>query len=442
MRVEKIHFAFSGISLVEKAVTFEQLTQSSDAGAGTLNYNNATLPNGASMAQRLGGIGSYIQTTISNVTNSEAISISLSIYDDDNYGWNSTNIDNSLINIYHVSGTIYYALTGDFFTPHSVGTVSVNDILRLRRATQDDLVFEQSSNGISFSVLHTFTGLLAYVDYPYIKTINAIQGSSKHLYLVRGLGLKNKTYDFGSINPLFIFTGESNSGGFGVNSDATAGELAVHTTINILNNTTLASFDNLQIGVNNLVGHAGLTDNATHGWELEMANIADLGRISTPIALVKAGQGGTVITNWDVGNTSYLGTNCWQIFQDRVNAALSIHPTYTPIIFYEQAVNDGIAGTDIDLWTTKTIAHFNKIRALSGFSNIKIIMQKIPNTSGTVGYYAAYNAKMDIIASSLSNVYTINPQIADMRDPYHTSYKGNKYVCDKYFLSAFGLTDY
>jgi hypothetical protein len=99
-----------------------------------------------------------------------------------------------------------------------------------------------------------------------------------------------------SYAPLIIFTGESNSGGLAPNSALSSSESPPRRSVQILNNATL-TIQTMQIGVNNLIAHTGLIDNATHGWENELANAAEAGRFNQqPIFLVKTGQGGSVIT--------------------------------------------------------------------------------------------------------------------------------------------------
>ena len=73
---------------------------------------------------------------------------------------------------------------------------------------------------------------------------------------------------------LVIITGESNSGGFALNSEATTEEVAPRSAVQILDNDVLA-FRPLDIGTNNLLGHAGLKPTETHGFELELANRAE-----------------------------------------------------------------------------------------------------------------------------------------------------------------------
>lgn len=118
--------------------------------------------------------------------------------------------------------------------------------------------------------------------------------------------------------------GESNSGGVASNSGIAT---TAHSEVKLLDNTGLASFDSLAIGVNNLVGHTGLSANATHGWEYGLyQRIAANGfaphSSSKPVYLLKAGQGGSTFAEWGVGDASgYLAT-----FATRWAAALALLP--------------------------------------------------------------------------------------------------------------------
>jgi hypothetical protein len=78
----------------------------------------------------------------------------------------------------------------------------------------------------------------------------------------------------------FVFTGESNSGGIGLNSEAAPTELAVRPRVQIMNLTSsLFGFEPLRVGVNNLRDHAGLEDyyDSCHGFEIALANSIEAG---------------------------------------------------------------------------------------------------------------------------------------------------------------------
>lgn len=231
----------------------------------------------------------------------------------------------------------------------------------------------------------------------------------------------NKFFVDSPNNTLFVFTGESNTGGIALNSDATAFELTSTSNIKILNNTTLTSFDDLHIGVNNLVGHAGLGapyNTTTHSWELQMINRVSAGTFNKiPTYIVKAGQGGTKIADWYVGATTYLSTNCWQILQDRVDAAISImHPSRI-VFFYQQVLND-TGGTDQTTWMNDTIAHFAKIRVK--YPNSVIIFLE-PMTTYSSWYHYIESA----VAASQPNTYFVS-SIGATYNALHYDYAGQK----------------
>lgn len=229
-----------------------------------------------------------------------------------------------------------------------------------------------------------------------------------------------------SQNLLIVFSGESNSGGQARNVDAAGGELGARANTLILNNSTL-EFETLNIGVNNLLGHFNFTptqQGELHSWELGLANLRDAGTLRTPLRLVKTGQGGSVIANWDVG-ANYSGVvEPWTKFQERVDAALAIlNPTGTKFgLLYHQGINDIIAGTAVATWKTKTKDHFTKIRAKYG--TVPIVMGKIQSTAGAA--YSNYNTAIEEIATEMSEVYWVAVEDLPKDDIYHFSYAGQK----------------
>ena len=225
---------------------------------------------------------------------------------------------------------------------------------------------------------------------------------------------------------LLVFTGESNTGGRALNSLATTAEKASTSSVKILNNTSLTSFDDLAIGVNNIIDHAGLNPDTTeHSWELQLIQRVIGGTFNTnPTYLVKAGQGGTKIADWYVGATTYLGVNVWQKLQDRVDAAIALRQAAgkSPqvVFFYQQGINDSLNGTNITTWTNDTIAHFAKIRVK--YPGSIIIFLKIPAA------FSGYSTAIDnVIAGSGANTYSVSSNGATMGiDSNHYSYSGQK----------------
>ena len=101
---------------------------------------------------------------------------------------------------------------------------------------------------------------------------------------------------------VIVSTGESNSGGYALNTSASALEVSSRPEVQIWNVNTDV-FENLDIGTNNNLDHNGLTS-ATHGWELQLANDVAEGvwsSIQDPLYYVQTGQGGSTITQWEVG---------------------------------------------------------------------------------------------------------------------------------------------
>lgn len=227
---------------------------------------------------------------------------------------------------------------------------------------------------------------------------------------------------------LIVFAGESNSGGYALNSDATGGELGARNSIKIWDNIGNASWQTLNIGVNNLLGHAGFnsTDQTTrHGWELGLANTTDTGGIKPyPIYLVKTGQGGSTISQWSIGDASgYMAT-----FTSRVNNAKAsldaLGIKYKIRVFYSQGINDRIAGTTNATWKSATITHLSDMRAVLG-AGTPIIMTKMMTNNGN----DVYNADIASICSTVSNTSFVDPGSATVQgDGNHWTYAGMKSI--------------
>lgn len=215
---------------------------------------------------------------------------------------------------------------------------------------------------------------------------------------------------------LVIFNGESNSGGQAVNLDLSAAERGQRNAVRILNNTSLV-FEPLEIGVNNLLGHDGL-GLTTHGWELGLANNAN--KLIPPIYLVKTGQGGSRISEWNTGGSNY------NRFLSRTNEAkqfaISNSINFKPILWYSQGINDAVASppTEIATWKTATIAHFDKMRLQ--FPNMPILF------SNVTPIYPAFTATIQEICNEYSNCYFISTSGAAQKDANHWSYDGMKLI--------------
>lgn len=266
-----------------------------------------------------------------------------------------------------------------------------------------------------------------------------------------GLGLtsqRRQASDGGPSAWLFVFTGESNSGGFAPNASASAPELAPRPEVNWWNVNT-SVFQSLDIGTNNNLDHAGLTS-STHGIELELANAVAAGRFgSTPVYAVQTGQGGSNVQDWLVGSA----TGFWTKFLNRTQAARAAAPsTARIVVFYSQGINDAVgnnlyggagATTDPATWKTRTLAHHAKIRAELG-ADVLIVM----TTFRAISTYIPFNTRIQEIAAESGGLTLAigtpdNTGVEWLPDGNHWSYLGNKTLCERFIdavLTQFGQT--
>jgi hypothetical protein len=227
-------------------------------------------------------------------------------------------------------------------------------------------------------------------------------------------------------NLLIIFSGESNSGGFAPNSQAPVSELGLRPNVRILNNSFL-KFEPLDIGVNSLIDHAGLSGvySNIHGFELGLANEADAGKLGRdPIYLVKTGQGGSTIQSWGVGDTYYTK------FLARTRAARAVFTaaktTVLPILWYTQGINDAFYNSiTVSEWKTLTLAHFAKIR--QEIPDLIILFAEITPKWGV------YNQAIAEVVAATSNCYLIkNTNATVLPDLNHWDYFGAKLIASRF----------
>jgi hypothetical protein len=232
----------------------------------------------------------------------------------------------------------------------------------------------------------------------------------------------------------FVFAGESNSGGIAFNSAATASELAPRAAVQIMNlySGTFA-FENLDIGFNNLVDHAGLSTSAlyvpvppnniaVHGMELGLANAVEASTFpgSNVVYLVKTGQGGSRIAEWDAGGVY------WTKFLARTDAAKAKLPANTRwVVWYSQGINDAIAAVPIATWKAATIAHLAKIK--TQLPGCQIILTEFQSMPANAGYPAVNQAIREIVTAdpTLSSVDTTG---AATDGANHWSYAGYRNI--------------
>lgn len=225
----------------------------------------------------------------------------------------------------------------------------------------------------------------------------------------------------------FVFAGESNAGGLALNSSASAGELAAHPSVQIMiENLTFATLD---IGSNNIFDHANITDNATyvpspgvinvHGMELGLVRAVEAGQFVgvETVHLVKTGQGGSTIAQWNDGGAY------WTKFTDRTDAAKALLPSNTQwVVWYSQGLNDVAGGTAVATWKTATIAHLAKIKTeLPGCVIVMTQFQGLTNND------ANYNTAIAEIAAADPSVVAYVAATGAANDGgNHWSYAGFK----------------
>ena len=227
--------------------------------------------------------------------------------------------------------------------------------------------------------------------------------SNRTFHIQNGQGLR-----------LIVFTGESNSGGYALNSDATGGELGVRNSIQLWDNVGMTSFTPLNIGVNNLLGHTGFTlleTTTRHGWELGLANIYDkLGMAY----VVKTGQGGSVLTDWGTAGAYYT------TMKARINGAKSVQNFKSIVFFYTHGVNDRIAGTSTGTFKTRVQTHIANIKA--DYPGAKFVMLKNMTNNGN----DVYNTVIQEIDDADSDLVSVACSTLVQGDGNHYTYAGQK----------------
>lgn len=217
--------------------------------------------------------------------------------------------------------------------------------------------------------------------------------------------------------PLVIFIGESNSGGQALNTALTAAEKAVRPAVQILNNTTL-TFEPLQIGVNNNLDHDRLPPTTMHGWEAGLADSAEAGEWADQVFLLKAGQGGSTLVQWDAG-TAYSTK-----FSARFAAASAAIRAdgYEPQVYIWMSIgiNDHLGGTSVAEFGSRLIAWTARIRAITGAAPVMITRLPVP--------YDSYNAAIDQIDQDDPLMWGISTQNAPRDDVSHWSSAGMKRI--------------
>lgn len=226
---------------------------------------------------------------------------------------------------------------------------------------------------------------------------------------------------------LIMFAGESNSGGLGVNALASAGELAAQQYVRIFNPTT-RTLQQLDIGTNNLIGHSSFPENATHGWELELANQA-FARFADTVILVKCGQGGSTISQWVKGTTPmYYDTAI-----SRINKTISLLKAegkqVDMYLWWSQGINDAEASVSAATWATNTKKVFANFRRDLG--SFPIIMTRLIGSGNN--YDATLTGTLKNRDDGIFHIYTPQSSVGDsLLDVKHWNYLGLKAVANRF----------
>lgn len=147
-----------------------------DAGSGTLNGINSTLPAGATATKKIVGDG-YLEAKIT----ASASGLLLVIYssNDGNYTFPGT----STADIYSYNGNIYKYINSN------IGPIGSYAWIRMR-IIGNDVYYQASVDGISYDTLESDIGVLSGITNRYIKAVFASNSTSQSLQSVRGSGLQ------------------------------------------------------------------------------------------------------------------------------------------------------------------------------------------------------------------------------------------------------------
>lgn len=259
--------------------------------------------------------------------------------------------------------------------------------------------------------------------------ILVIEASGQKKFLGIARNANNNISDTSSQPILFFISGESNATGYANNGFASSPELASR-SLKILNNSSYV-FEGLDIGTNNIINAAGSVVNCPgcvdHGMELQLANSLDSGYFGNhPAYLVKGGQGGSAISEWETTDAYY------DSLINRLTRAISLIRTQTgrePVLIwlYSQGINDMLIPTSSSSWKTSTKNLFANLRSemntVIGYSiTIPILMTRF---SGMTPNDQDYETVIGEIDTEVSDCHAFSTS-TDLRDTHHWQYGGHK----------------
>ena len=227
---------------------------------------------------------------------------------------------------------------------------------------------------------------------------------------------------------LFVFFGESNSGGIAPNSSATIQELAPR-NLKILNNSTL-QIEPLDIGTNNLIGHSGLEYAMynSHGMELELANKYDENFFpNNDVILVKCGQGGSKVSEWT------NGSQYWNTMMSRINTIKSILFANNPVnikVMLSIGINNKGINTPVATYKAGLKDMIQRAKTEIG-ANISIMkFEFVTNLA-----ISDYNTAISEVASEEGVATFSTNGLTKIADGYHLDYLGMKWACNNFLNS-------
>lgn len=277
---------------------------------------------------------------------------------------------------------------------NAVAALPVGSVIKINRRTSR-LVTLTKSAGVTFRVngLGTPSSVTSY-DVARDVSIRKTATDTWDLEFARPRPVKY----------LLIMAGEGNSGGGASTAGLPSNDLLAYPEIQIWNNTS-SVFQALQVGVNNLIGHTGLTNNASIG--LERGLMRDMGRLGlSNVYLLKSGQGGSTIAQWLTADASGYFTT----FQTRFLAARAAIEAQgfevQPVLIWWQGTSDAAAGTLAATWRTTTNTVLGQFRALIG-ANAPVFMYRLMTVAPNAATRTALNAEITTLAAADANLYPV-----------------------------------
>lgn len=231
---------------------------------------------------------------------------------------------------------------------------------------------------------------------------------------------------------VFVITGESNSGGLGLNDDATAEERGPRNSVLILDlEDADRRFVPLQLGRNNLRQHTRLEryEDTCHGLENQLANAAAAGRFPEhpQVYLVKTGHGGSTVAQWQPD----AATGYWNEFVARTNAVRrQLHREPQWVVWMSLGINDAIAGTPDEAWQAQVADHLRRIQRQ--LPEARIVLTEFQSMG-----YPEINGRIRTLAAEIPGVASVDTTGIPLRDQNHWGYAGLKMVADRLIEASF-----